>query len=327
MMAVNGLPRRATATSEMGSRKMQHVAILLSTYNGERFLEDQLDSIIAQSHYNWTIYASDDGSTDGTVAILEKYHARLGPNRLKILTGPQQGFAKNFLSLVKNSSIEAEYFAFCDQDDIWLPERLSTAITTLETIPQNQPALFCSRTRLIDEEGSPIGLSPLFKKPTSFKNAIVQSIAGGNTMLFNQSARELLKRTCEKQTIISHDWWLYMLVSGCGGQTYYSSQPLVDYRQHGDNLIGSNSSLRDRLVRIEKIFRGTFREWNESNLSALIKIKHCLTPESLQTFEQFQECRETGFFRRLTLIISSGLYRQTTAGQLGLIIATIFKRI
>ena len=149
---------------------MQHVAILLSTYNGELFLKEQLDSLIAQSHSNWTIFASDDGSTDETLAILEKYQTKLGDDRLILLNGPRQGFAKNFLSMVKNTSIKADYFAFCDQDDIWLPERLSTAITTLQPIPSNQPALFCSRTRLINEEGRQIGLSPLFGKPTTFKN-------------------------------------------------------------------------------------------------------------------------------------------------------------
>lgn len=324
---LNGPLARMTGASKTDSPRMQHVAILLSTYNGERFLEEQLNSLITQSHSGWTIYASDDGSTDGTLAILEDYRIKLGPERLTILAGPKQGFAKNFLSMVKNASIQADYFAFCDQDDIWLPERLSTAIARLQSIPNNQPALFCSRTRLIDEKGSPIGLSPLFSKPACFKNAIVQSIAGGNTMLFNNSARTLLANTHTEQTIISHDWWLYILVSGCGGHVHYSSQPLVNYRQHGNNLIGSNSSFRDRLVRIEKIFKGTFREWNESNLVGLSTFKEHLTPESLRAFVQFQECRHTSLLRRLALISSSGLYRQTAAGQLGLFIATIFKRI
>lgn len=327
MKALNGFSGCAIGTTKIDRQKMQRIAILLSTYNGERFLEEQLNSLIAQSHSNWTIYASDDGSTDATLAILEKYQTKLGADRLVILAGPRQGFAKNFLSMVKNTSIQAEYFAFCDQDDIWRPERLSTAIATLQSIPSNLPALFCSRTRLIDEEGSPIGLSPLFSKPTSFKNAIVQSIAGGNTMLFNHRARELLANTRTEQTIISHDWWLYMLVSGCGGHVHYSPRPLVDYRQHGNNLIGSNSSLRDRMVRIVKIFKGTFREWNENNLLALSTFKEYLTPESLRAFEQFQECRHTRLFRRLALINACGLYRQTAAGQLGLLIATVFKRI
>ena len=327
MKALNGSPERTTSAPETDPQKMQHIAILLSTYNGERFLEEQLNSLIAQIHSNWTIYASDDGSTDSTLAILEKYQAKLGTGRLTILAGPRKGFAKNFLSLVKNTSIQAEYFAFCDQDDIWHPERLSTAIATLQCIPSNQPALFCSRTRLIDEEGTTLGLSPLFRKPACFKNALVQSIAGSNTMLFNTSARDLLARTGEKQAIISHDWWLYILVSGCGGHIHYSPQPLVDYRQHSNNLMGSNSQLKGSLTRIAKMLRGTFREWNENNLLSLGAFKKHLTPESLRTMKEFQERRHSGLLRRLALISSCGLYRQTTAGQLGLIIATVFKRI
>lgn len=308
-------------------RAPQQVAILLSTYNGERFLKEQLNSLAAQSHSNWTIYASDDGSTDTTLSILEEYQIKFGPERLIIFSGPRQGFSKNFLSMVKNADIRAEYFAFCDQDDIWHSERLSLALDILQSLPATQPGLFCSRTRLIDEAGTPIGLSPLFKKPAKFRNAIIQSIAGGNTMLFNTSARELLARTSDEQKIISHDWWLYMLVSGCGGHVHYSPQPLVDYRQHGNNLIGSNSSIYDRLARVVKMLQGTFREWNESNLSGLEKFRKYLTPESLRTLEQFQECRQANLFRRLSLFSPCGLYRQTAAGQLGLFVAAILKRI
>lgn len=327
MKALNGLSGYAATATRPGKPEAQQVAILLSTYNGERFLQEQLNSLIAQSHSDWTIYASDDGSTDSTLAILKNYQDKLGPDRLVILAGPRQGFAKNFLSLVKNTSIQAEYFAFCDQDDIWLPDRLSAGIAILQSIPANQPALFCSRTRLINEQGSSIGLSPLFSKPASFKNAMVQSIAGGNTMLFNVSARELLAGTRTEQTIISHDWWLYMLVSGCCGHVHYWPQPLVNYRQHGNNLMGSNSQLMGSLARIAKVFKGTFREWNDSNLLALSQFKEHLAPDNLNTYEQFQACRNTHLLRRLALLRACGLYRQTAAGQLGLFIATIFNRI
>src|SRR5690606_13801344 len=93
------------------------VAILLTTYNGERFLCEQLDSIAAQTHQDWVVYVSDDGSTDGTLKTLKRYQAAWVSGRMQILHGPGQGFAKNFMSLIRSPAVDAPYLAFCDQDD------------------------------------------------------------------------------------------------------------------------------------------------------------------------------------------------------------------
>ena len=114
--------------------------------------------------------------------------------------------------------------------------------------------------RLIDEAGKPIGLSPLFKAPLSFENALVQSIAGGNTMLFNEETRKLLATTRESSHIVSHDWWSYILVTGCGGEVCYDPESTLNYRQHSQNLIGSNISIRGRLQRLRRLLKGTFKK-------------------------------------------------------------------
>ena len=100
--------------------KQPHVAILMCTLNGERFLKEQLDSFTTQTHQDWTLWVSDDGSTDQTLEILRATQAEWGADRLKIVEGPRKGFARNFLSLACRAEIEAEYFAFSDQDDVWL---------------------------------------------------------------------------------------------------------------------------------------------------------------------------------------------------------------
>lgn len=178
-------------------------ANLLAQFNGEQFSREQLDSLIAQSFPHWTIYASDDGSSDSTIEILSEYQSSLGPSRLKILNGPHEGFAANFIWLLRNENINADYFAFCDQDDIWEPTRLEAGIDWMRSINNNSPALFCSRTSLVDNEGKRIGLSPHFKKTPCFKNALVQSIAGGNTMLLNAASRSLLARTEKPEIVVS----------------------------------------------------------------------------------------------------------------------------
>lgn len=310
-----------------GAATPRHVAILLSTYNGASFLARQLDSLLAQTHEDWTIYASDDGSNDSTLEILGRYRERLGPARLVIFSGPQQGFAKNFLSLTRQQSIQAPYFAFCDQDDLWHPERLAMGLQHLHRQDLNCPALYCSRTQLIDENDHPIGLSPLFSKPPCFENALVQSIAGGNTMLFNQAARQLLSQTPPDIDIVSHDWWAYILLTGCGGQVLYAPTPTIGYRQHGQNIVGSNSSLRDRMVRVGKMFKGTFRTWTDDNLHALSFFTHQLTPRSLATLRLFEQGRQASLIRRLKLMHRSAIHRQTLPGTLGLVAAAVLHRI
>ncbi|MDG9925367.1 MULTISPECIES: glycosyltransferase family 2 protein [unclassified Pseudomonas] len=323
---LNGL-KTDTTTSSPTIQPIDQVAILLSTFNGEEFLRAQLDSLVTQSYSNWTIYASDDGSSDATLKILSEYQAQLGPFRLKILTGPRKGFAANFMSLLQNEHIQAEYFAFCDQDDIWEPARLETGVQWMRDVPPHLPALFCSRTRLVNAQGKPIGFSPLFKKQPCFRNALVQSIAGGNTMLLNKTSRQLLAQTRKIELVVSHDWWAYILVSAHNGILEYSDKALVNYRQHRKNLVGSNSSLRERLVRISKIFQGTFRDWNERNISELDNFRQSLPTQNKNALDLFAESRQAILPKRISLLLRSGVYRQSLSDAVGLLLAAILKRM
>lgn len=311
------------AMPETGSDK---VAILLCTYNGAAFLGEQLDSFTTQTHKNWAIYASDDGSSDETLTLLKEYQRRLGADRLIILMGPREGFAKNFFSLIKNRSIQADYFAFSDQDDIWFNDKLERSITRLNG-RSAVPALFCSRTRLIAADKRVIGFSPLFSAPPGFRNALVQSIAGANTMLINGAARELLAETENEVTIVAHDWLAYLLVSGCGGRVIYDPTPTLDYRQHGGNLIGANSGLKERMIRLGKMCTGRFNKWSNQNLLILNSFKQKLTPESRLTLDRFEQARQSSFIRRLYLMKKSGIYRQTLQGNVSLVLASCLNKI
>lgn len=302
------------------------VAILLCTYNGSEFIREQLESFTMQTHRNWVIYASDDGSSDETIRLLKDFQTEQGKDRLIILEGPRQGFAKNFLSLIKNPSIDADYFAFSDQDDIWFPDKLERSIANLADT-QNTPALYCSRTRLISADRQVIGVSPRFLAPPHFRNALVQSIAGANTMLINRQTRELLAQTADEATIVAHDWLTYLLVSGCGGKVIFDQAPTLDYRQHGGNLIGANSGLKERLIRLGKMCSGRFNEWSNQNLIVLADFKLKLTPENRLTLEQFEQARQSSLLRRLYLMKESGIYRQTGKGNASLFLAACLNKI
>jgi glycosyltransferase involved in cell wall biosynthesis len=303
------------------------IEILMCTFEAGRFLNDQLDSIIAQTHQNWQLLVSDDASKDGTRKTLESYQNRLGPQRLKILSGPSKGFVSNFLSLTCNSSSDSNYYAYSDQDDIWDDDKLERALKWLHTIPDKTPALYCSRTRLVDSNNNEIGLSPLFSKPPSFANALMQNIGGGNTMVFNHAARTLLLEAGENISVVSHDWWVYLLVTGCGGKVFYDSIPSVRYRQHSKNLVGMNGSWNARIKRIRMLWQGRFQRWIDDNIVALQKIHHQLTPANQTTLALFTKARTMSFIFRLIYLKKSGIYRQTLLGNLGLIAAAVFNKI
>lgn len=317
---MSALPSEHDKGSRTSTRSGPHVAILLTTYNGARFLVQQLDSIAGQSHGNWTLYVSDDGSTDETLDILQSYCQTLGDERLRLFHGPRLGFAQNFLSLIRNPAVRGDYFAFSDQDDIWFTDKLTRSLACFPH-KRSEPALYCSRTRLVDEDGNVIGYSPLFRKAPTFSNALVQSIAGANTMLLNSAARNLLAHIPEHAQIASHDWLCYLLVTGCGGDVHYDAEPTLDYRQHGSNLIGSNSGVHDRLVRIRKLLAGTFSEWIRQNLQSIDYCGAQLDTHNRNVLELFCKARQASLLRRFYLLRRAGVYRQTPLGTLGLFLA------
>lgn len=303
------------------------VAILLCTFNGCTFLKEQIDSFIAQTHQKWTLYISDDGSTDGTLALLENYQDLINSQRIQVFSGPRAGFAENFMSLVRNENIKADFFAFSDQDDIWFNNKLERSIRQLESLPPHLPALYCSRTRLIDQDRKIIGFSPDFKRPPVFQNALIQSIAGANTMLLNSAARDLLNKIPHTMTVVAHDWLTYLLTTACGGNVIYDSEPTLDYRQHGGNVIGANSGFKERLIRLGKLIDGRFSRWSDSNLQILELLEGELTPVNRQTLNDFKHGRQSSIFKRFRLMKKSGVYRQTLAGNISLILAICLNKI
>lgn len=316
----------APTTNQLPEDSNTQVAVLLCTCNGGEFLSEQLDSIASQTHPNLKLWVSDDGSTDNTKAILNDYKANWGQAKFSVLHGQQQGATQNFLKLTSHPDIQAKYFAWSDQDDVWEPEKLGRAISQLKNIPDIIPALYCSRTIMTNKNGRPLGLSPVVNKPPSFANALVQNIAGGNTMVINQAARKLLVAADSVQTV-AHDWWLYQLVTGAGGNVFYDPIPSLRYRQHGGNLIGSNKGWSSSLHRIKLLLQGQFRRWNDMNLQALNQHRELLTSENQQTLDQFSSARNRRLLTRLWGLKKSGIYRQTLLGNFGLFVAALLKKL
>lgn len=302
------------------------VTILLATHNGEGYLTEQIDSIVQQNYTHWKIVVSDDGSSDNTLNILRNYQKKLGEARITIRQGPCRGFCANFMSLASDPSIDSAYFAFCDQDDRWHSNHLQRALDWLTESHAETPRLYCGRTRLINQNGHYQGESTLRLRPPSFSNALIQSIAGGNTMVFNSAARDLLIAT-GNLPVVSHDWWIYILVSGANGQIKYHRAPSIDYRQHGKNIVGSNVRFRDQISRLIRMREGQLKEWNNTNLESLSQCLHLLTDEHCHTLDAFITARKKNLFARCIGILKSGVHRQSITGNLGLIAATVLGKI
>ena len=241
-------------------------------------------------------------------------------------TGPDAGSPPISSAWRATQRIEADYFAFCDQDDVWEPDKLSRALAWLAHVDPEIPALYCCRTRLIDEQGHTIGYSPLFSKAPHFRNAIVQSIAGGNTMVFNAAARRLLIRAGGDVAVPAHDWWLYILVTAMGGTVRYDRHPSVRYRVHGANAIGANCTFRARLARIRLLLKGRLRTWTDMHAAALLPLVSDISPEGRRILVEFLDARRANAFRRIFYIYVLRIYRQTLAGNIALFFAFLLRK-
>nr|BFD40942.1 glycosyltransferase family 2 protein [Pseudomonas sp. FFPRI_1] len=308
-------------------KEVAKVAILMCTYNGASFLAEQVNSFERQTHRNWQLYVSDDGSQDKTLDFLQALRKEWQSGQLQILKGPQKGFSANFLFLTCHADISADFYAWSDQDDIWKEEKLQKALAWLYTVPSHIPAVYCGRTKLISKFGVPCGYSPKFGFPPHFSNALVQNIGGGNTMVFNQAARSLLQQAGDDVVVPSHDWWVYQLVSGVGGSVYYDPEPTILYRQHDSNLVGSNASFSARFRRVYVLLKGGFCAWNGQNIQALETLEHRLTSESRYILACFKAARKQRLLQRFFLVRQAGLHRQTLFGNFGLIVAILLNKI
>lgn len=303
---------------------MPSVTVLLCSYNGGRYLTEQLDSILQQHGCQPVIAISDDGSTDGSRETLQRYVT--SHPQVSWRSGPAQGFVRNFFSLINDESIIGEHFALADQDDLWALDHLARALGCLAEVPAGVPALYASRTRLIDAAGVPIGWSPHHPRPSGFHNALIQNIASGNTMVFNRAARDLLAQLGRRAMPVWHDWALYQVVTACGGRVFYDQKPTVLYRQHGGNAIGAKWTLGSRWYRLRMLLQGRFRDWNARNLNALEGVAERITPENRELLRDFMAVRQRRTpWGRVLGLYRLGLYRQTRIGQIGLYIAALLR--
>ncbi len=215
------------------------VNILLSTYNGERFVGEQLDSLFSQTYPNIAIHIRDDGSTDDTVDIIDAH-----PNRHRLASfdiGGNIGVVPSFLTLSAQHGAPGELYAFCDQDDVWKPEKIARAMEKILACPAPDKVLYCSRLEYVDERLGHLGYSRV-PQQIGFSNAIVENIAVGCTTVFGDTIRRLLLEGAP-ENMMMHDWWTYLVASGFG-EVIYDDFVSIQYRQHGSTVTAWEPGLK-----------------------------------------------------------------------------------
>lgn len=237
------------------------VIVLLSSYNGAKYIEEQIKSILEQKYVNVELIIRDDGSNDGTVELLMQY-AKL--RNITVLTESNVGFVNSFLKLMEFAP-DSDYYALADQDDIWYPDKLHRAVTLINSINQNIPILYGANQNYVDKDGNFIGLhfTKDMNKFTSIMNLVYGNYICGCTMVFNKLLLEkLLQQTKSKEIAYHrvHDTWM-ILIAKIYGSFIYDEVPVMDFRRHENNASqGANGinlkGVKLYTTRISNFFKG-----------------------------------------------------------------------
>lgn len=302
------------------------VTILLASYRGANFIGAQFDSIAAQTHRNWRLIVSDDGSDDGTQRIVADFAASRPAGQVQLIDGPRRGATQNFLHLLSDAPDGA--IAFSDQDDVWFPDKLSRAMAALSL--HDGPAHYAARTIITDANLTPVAESRHFRRPPGFRNALVQAIMAGNTSVFNAQSAALLRRcaaAAQANDIEAHDWWAYQIASGAGAALIHDAQPALFYRQHAGSVMGRNDTAAAMSQRMARLLAGDYGGWLAANHAALHAVRSELLPENRRILDRFGAAlRQPGPLAAAGMA-RIGLYRQTHAGTAALFTAALLGRL
>lgn len=300
------------------------VTVLLSTYNGSKFLHEQLDSLYQQTYPNVRILVRDDGSVDATRDLLEEAHVE---GRITLLQGHNNlGVAPSFFELLKNATAsKTEYVAFCDQDDVWHPEKVARAALRLAAVPSDHPAMYCSRVEIVDERLAHIGYTMLPRR-IGFGNALVECVTTGCTIFLNRAAVRLLGQNLPSSGVM-HDWWCYLVMS-CFGEVIYDSAATLKYRQHGNNAIGlAGNKYIQFFRRCQRFFGGCGGHLRMSTQASCFLgiFKDRVPVSNRQVLDNFIAAKSS-WYRRLRLALSSDIWRQKWTDNLLLRLLILINR-
>ena len=288
----------------------------MATYNGERYLSQQIDSLLNQTYNDFTIYISDDHSTDGTFDILKSYSEKY-PDKIKVSQNEtNSGNAKyNFMNMMIDH--KDDYIMLCDQDDIWKEDKVEKSLAKIRSMEDEygncSPILIHTDLIVVDKDLNVINPSfrgMTFKKDySSLSDIIAQNIVTGCTVMYNKALADMINDV--PKFFIMHDWWLAILVSAMG-KIGYISNGTIFYRQHGFNVLGAKENVLDlkykiRVITNRKQHRQIFMEYCKQAKSFLDMYGHMLDEYSKNILKAYADLRHLSKIRRLKLMRKNNL--------------------
>lgn len=277
---------------------LPQVEVLMSTYNGQKYLNEQVSSILSQKDVDVSLLVRDDGSSDQTTVMLDEYQQR---GLLRWYTGENLRPARSFLHLLSHAG-PFDYYAFSDQDDYWNPEKLAAAVERLREF-SGVPALYFCQTQLADSQLNPID-TPHIHPLLTFGESLVYQFVGGCTMVMNARLRDIVCKYTPDY-LPMHDVWIYVVSLGVGAKVVFDSEPHILYRQHGGNVVGQGFGWQtvwkrrfDRIVRDKEHVRYCLAKEVQTGFSELI------TDNNRPILEKFLAGRHS-LWSRLSLLTDS----------------------
>lgn len=283
------------------------IQILLSTYNGEAHLREQLDSFTTLDNFDEVkVLIRDDGSTDSTREILSEYSEKFG---FEVIFGENLGLNASLHELILRCDTSCKYFSFSDQDDVWLPNKLTRATAWLDAQDNDTPNLYSACSHITNDALKIKGKTVVARRPLTFYNAMIQNACVGHTQVCNLALINLLKPHFSDDMDV-HDSWVY-LVATAFGNAYYDLERTTLYRQHGNNSIGYETSpIRNFFKRLHRIKTGKSRRYSYQ-LRAFCEAYGDDAPEEYMHEAKRYFKNQRNFFTRLGYIFTTKMYRQT----------------
>ena len=299
---------------------MRTVLVLMSSYNGEKFIEEQIDSILNQRGVNVNLLIRDDGSKDSTPAILEGYKKR---GLLDYYIGENIGWRASFMDLVSKAP-QSEYYAFSDQDDHWKDNKLRVGVETLEAKPSG-PKLYMSNV-IYWKDGEEKGLSMPLEIRTDLYYTSLFCDAFGCTMVFNKELMDIVKAN-QPKIIVAHDVWFYELAAVLG-VLYYDGSSYIQYRQHDNNQLGYDKYFWEKFSRRIKSYSRIWGVHNKDLVSQeLLKCYgHLITPDNKEILSVVANYRSSlrCYFR---LLFSKQFFHKEFLTNVGLKFRVLIRHI
>lgn len=312
----------------MSSCKVQ---ILLSTYNGAEYIDEQIESILSQEVVDFQLLIRDDGSSDQTISKLRQYVTEY-PGQVNLSEGVNLGAKDSYFELIQMCSVDFDFYAFCDQDDVWNGKKLMHAITVLKDRPQDIPVMYCSSTAMVDSDLKFIQNWPETpRRPLSLYNALVENIAVGCTIVMNRKAMDFVKASLpiNKANVIMHDWWLYLCISAFG-EVIFDSDTFILYRQHNNNVIGGPSSnyINKWTRRLKRFIRGKNSFILSKQAAEFLSVFHNkLDIVRRKHIKEFLVSKRKSLIKRYIYTVRTPFYRQDFTDNIVLKILYIFGRV